>query len=295
MDLLRWIIFVIITLWIVWFLTGGQYSGKTGEPFLRPPAPLDTRETYGEIPLPLGISQGGSNNTDEDDSDDNKISSIFKGSINFQFGNPREKDFNKEYIVISASYNNTQPVNITGWKLKSALSGKNVTIGQGVYLPFSGIVNKEADIFLNPGDKAVIATGHSPKGVSFRLNTCTGYFEQFQNFTPALPQQCPRPANEEFKVGLGRLNDTCIDYIEQIPSCFAHIQAVPIGLSAECNEFINKNIHYNGCLQIHKNDSNFYKQEWRIFLKRDSELWKDRRETIKLLDTAGKTIDSLSY
>ena len=126
---------------------------------MRPPAPLDTGETYGEIPLPSGVTQGESGNANDGNLDDSQISSIFKGSINFQFGNPREKDFNKEYIVISASHNNTQPINITGWNLKSAISGKNVTIGHGVYLPFSGIVNKEADIFLNPGDKAVIATG----------------------------------------------------------------------------------------------------------------------------------------
>ena len=174
MDLLRWIIFILVILWIVWFLTGGQYSGQTGEPFLRPPAPLSTGETYGTLPISSGsIPEVGD---EKEDPTTRKIPSIFKGNISFQFGSPRAEDVNKEYIEIIASFNNTQPINITGWELKSAISGKSAKIGKGVYLPFSGIVNTEEDIFLNPGEKAVIVTGRSPKGVSFRLNTCTGYF-----------------------------------------------------------------------------------------------------------------------
>jgi len=295
MDLLRWIIFVLVILWVVWFLTGGPNSGKTGAPFLRPPAPLGTGEIYGDLPLPPGIAQREVSNINEDDTASNEVISIFKGSINLRFGNTRAKDARTEYVEVFASYNNTQPINITGWKLKSAVSGKSATIGRGVYLPFSGIINNEENIFLNPGDRAIITTGHSPKGVSFRLNTCTGYFEQYQDFNPTLSKQCPRPGDEDLPLGQGGLKDACIDYIERLPSCIAHTQALPIGTSPECSEYINKNIHYNGCIKIHKNDSDFYKPEWRIFLKRDSELWKEKRETIKLLDFTGKTIDSLSY
>jgi len=303
MDLLRWAVFIFAILWVIWFLTGGQYSGKTENPFLRPPSPLDTGETYGAVPLPSGTTTNTTTDTAtpdtkteaKEDSSVNKVLSTLKGSVNLRFGNARAEDARTEYVEIFASYNNTQPINITGWKLKSAISGKTVTIGSGVYLPFSGAVNREDNIFLNPGDRAIVTTGHSPKGVSFRLNTCTGYFEQFQDFTPALPQQCPRPGNEDLTINPGVLNDTCIDYIEQLPACFAHIKAIPFGFSAECSEYINKNIHYSGCLKLHKDDPGFYKTEWRIFLKRDAELWKQKRETIKLLDTKGKTIDSLSY
>lgn len=296
MELLRWFILLLAIFWVIWFLTGGPQSGNISQPFLRPPAPLDTGETYGELPLPPGVSPRDGNGADgRDSSDENKIPSIFKGNVGLQMGSPRATSAGEEYIEMFASYSNTQPVNITDWVLKSAITGRSATIGKGVYLPFSGLINTEENIFLNPGDRVIITTGHSKTGISFRLNTCTGYFEQFQDFTPALPQQCPRPIDENLSLGQGGLNDACVDYIEQIPACFAHIKAIPVGLSLECNEFINRNVHYNGCLALHKNDSNFYKQEWRIFLKKDAELWKEKRETIKLLDAEGKIIDSLSY
>ena len=297
MDLLRWAIFIIVALWIIWFLTGGPQSGFVSKPFLRPPAPIDTGELYGEPTLIPGFEQRSENKDGGEVAENGKKEpvSIFNGSVKLQSGNTYATGVNEEYVEVFASYNNKQPVNITGWTIKSAITGKSAIIPKGVYMPFSGVVNKEENIFLNPGDRAIITTGDSPKGVSFRLNTCTGYFEQFQDFTPMLPQQCPRPSDEKLPLGPNSLEDVCVKYIEQIPACVAHIQALPIGLSDGCNEYINKNIHYNGCLGLHKNDSDFYKPEWRIFLKRSEKLWKSERETIKLLDADGKTIDSLSY
>jgi hypothetical protein len=46
---------------------------------------------------------------------------------------------------------------------------------------------------------------------------------------------------------------------------------------------------------LHKNDEDFYDDEWRIYLGRGEELWKNRRETIILKDQAGKIIKEVSY
>ncbi len=294
MDLLKFTLFVLVLLWIGWFLVGGPERGKTGLPFLSPPAPLGTGEIYGPSTFIPGMSQtsGEGPATEED----KKTISIFEGSFSMQSGNARATNPNEEYIVITASYSNTQPVSITGWKLKSATSEAEVTIGKGVYLPSYGAINKEESVFLNPGDRAVISTGRAPNGISFRLNSCTGYFEQFQDFTPSLPRDCPYLGDETLPVsGPERLDETCVDYIKSIATCTAHVAAIPVGLNPECNDYINKNIHYNGCVSLHKNDANFYKSEWRLFLNRDAELWKQSRETIKLLDAQGKVIDSVSY
>lgn len=41
-------ILLLIALWIVWLIGGGPESETArGGPFLRPPAPIDTGETYG--------------------------------------------------------------------------------------------------------------------------------------------------------------------------------------------------------------------------------------------------------
>ncbi len=299
MDIVKFTIFLVVILWIGWFLIGGPQNQRTGLPFLKPPSPLDSGEIYGPSGssqfVPSGALGGNDISSGAEQSEDKKVVSIFEGSFALQSGNVYAEKPEEEYLVIYAAYNNTQPVSITGWKLKSGVSGTEAIIGKGAYLPFSGAVNKEEQIFLNPGDRATITTGRSPNGISFRLNTCTGYFEQFQDFIPSLAQECPYQRDEKLPIGPGQLNDACVRYIESLPQCFAHIAAIPIGLSPECSEYINKNIHYNGCMQAHKNDPNFYKPEWRIFLGRDTELWKQSRETIKLLDPQGKIIDSLSY
>jgi len=151
--------------------------------------------------------------------------------------------------------------------------------------------------FLSPGEKAIIVTGRSPKGVSFRLNICTGYFSQFQNFTPSLPKQCPLQRDEDYPTGPNGVTDICIDYLESIGRCETNVGSLPLLLASDpvCQEYISLNVHYGGCVNIHKNDSDFYKSEWRIFLGRGNALWKDRRETILLVDEEGKTVDSMSY
>ncbi len=293
MDLLRFTLLVLALMWLGWFLMGGPESGRVRNAFLKPPAPLNTGETYGP-----GISIGGVQGETKEPAEvpGTEPKSLFVDAVSIYVGNARAGNPQEEYIEIAASGSNTQPVNITGWKLKSATSENEAVIGTGVYLPFGETVNKEDKIFLNPGDRAIIATGESPRGISFRTNTCTGYFEQFQDFYPTLPKECPYQSDEvRARAETKTLGDACLDYLDTLPRCEAHVKAAPIGVSSACNDYINERIHYRGCLEVHKNDTSFYKKEWRIFLGKKEELWKERRETIKLLDTEGRIVTSVSY
>lgn len=49
MDLLKWFIGIMILLWLVWFFTGGpaRYEREHSGPYIKPAAPLDTGEKYG--------------------------------------------------------------------------------------------------------------------------------------------------------------------------------------------------------------------------------------------------------
>ncbi len=44
---LKWLIFFLIILWGVWYFTGQSANPSANDPFIKPPAPLDTGETYG--------------------------------------------------------------------------------------------------------------------------------------------------------------------------------------------------------------------------------------------------------
>ena len=224
-------------------------------------------------------------------------SSIRPDFVTLKTRRAKETNPDEEYIEIKADKKNKSPMKITGWKLK----GKNsidVLIGKGASYIYASIASQpQEDIYLKPGEKAVIATGASPLGTSFKLNKCAGYFEQFNEFTPELDTECPLLRDEEPPSGISN-NDQCLDYIDRVSSC-STVVSIPYKysskLSSSCQDYVLQNANYKTCLEKHKNDSDFYLPEWRIYIGRSEELWKKKRETITLYDDKNNIIDSKSY
>lgn len=282
---LIWVLAFLIILAIVWYYTGGpsRPSSISGL-FLNQPREQyseELRKTTEEIVSGTSAQPGAL--TPE---------SIYKSMVTLYAGyNAKQSDPQKEYVEIQASSQNDKPLHITGW----ALVGKNgldIKIGQGAYLAYSAQVNPQEDIFLKPGERAIIVAGQSPIGTSFRLNKCAGYFAQFQDFSPNLATDCPRPGTENNLPN--NLDNQCLDYLDRLPSCQMQI-SIPPGLSFNCQTYINDKINYKTCVELYKNDSDFYKPEWRVYLGRTEQLWKTERETIILKDENGKIIDWKSY
>ena len=67
------------------------------------------------------------------------------------------------------------------------------------------------------------------------------------------------------------------------------------GINYECSVFVAEHANYAGCIADHKNDKDFDQHEWRIYLKRNAELWANRHDDIQLLDSSGKLITEVSY
>lgn len=207
----------------------------------------------------------------------------------------KNKDPKKEYLKITVG-NLKAPVNVTGWTVKSLSSGVSVTIPKSTYLFFVNSPNSEQDIYLESKDVMYLTTGISPNGSSFKKNKCSGYLSQFQTFTPSLGTSCPRPRDEDLSsIPKTVNNDDCLEYIERFPSCRTQTKSTPANWSYECTNFIYTKINYSSCVDTHKNDADFYKNEWRVYLKRSERLWKDRREVIVLYDSLGKIVDTLEY
>lgn len=207
----------------------------------------------------------------------------------------KETSPDEEYLEIKADKKNKSPMKITGWKLKGK-TGLDIAIGKGASYIYASVASQpQEDIYLKPGEKAIVITGKSPLGTSFKLNKCSGYFEQFHEFTPELNTECPLLRDEELPSGL---NDNCLDYIDRVSSCQT-IVSIPykysFKLSSSCQDFVTQNANYKTCLEKHKDDSDFYLPEWRIYLERSGELWKKKRETIILYDDKNNIIDSQSY
>ncbi len=201
-----------------------------------------------------------------------------------------------EYIEIDVSQNANVPVDLTGWTLESDATGNASIIPKGTEVPVSGIVNAAQDIVLVPGERALVISGQSPIGGSFRDNKCIGYFSTFQNFSPPLPQNCPIPSNELSSFyGAGYIRDSaCINYVNTLSRCQVSLTP-PTNVSGTCQSFLIKYLNYNGCVEAHQNDADFEGNTWRIYLGRTNSMWRTKNEVVKLLDATGKTVDAFSY
>lgn len=302
---LVFVIMVIIALGFVWVFTGGPERARDQGVFIKPPAPLSTGETYGEINI--GNSQikvstnGGTSGSDTstEQAEINTSSSEFENKINIKSSStgPKKTSALTEYITLNASSRNKESISITGWQLESIISKKKVTIGGATEVYVSGLVNSEPPLRLAPGESVIISTGMSPIGASFKVNKCSGYLEQFQDFSPKLSKQCPRP-NDEFEEIVSSIPTTdlvCEDFVDDISRCEMELTAFPAGASSQCTEFVSDTLNYTGCVDNHRNDLNFFNDQWRVFLGRDTELWREKRETIRLIDNSGKVVDTYTY
>ncbi len=316
-DLLLFIGFLIV-LGIAWFVTGGPARSISHQGwFLSAPSPLGNAQDYNipHVPLPNAETESQNNTTPPPQT--NPVASIwdyffnyrvglgaaptpgtssYAQNVYFQQGNSMSADPTAEYVIIRTSPNLKTNLTITGWTVESAATGAKATIGNAAVIPYLGQVNSEGPISIGPNTSVYLTTGHSPNGTSFRLNECTGYFEQFQHFTPSLQRDCPRPEDELLRHPQTLAgNDTCDTFIRSIPQCTLTLTAIPGNVGSGCQDFILNDLSYSGCITAHKNDPNFYRSEWRVFLERDQELWKNTHDVIRLLDENGKLVGQVSY
>jgi hypothetical protein len=229
--------------------------------------------------------------------------SPFRGEVTLERSHARAEEPQREYLELRHSRGGERSATITGWTLTSPITGRSVTIGEAARIPLLGRVNVMGPVLLSSGERAYLLTGRSPNGISFLLNRCIGYFEQFQNFTPSLPRECPRIKDEPLPpshrpearaYGASSLEDACLDYIERVGECTVPV-SIPPTLSGACQEFVVETANYGACVDRHRSDERFFKDEWRLYFGRDEELWKEKREVIELRDSDGKLVDVVVY
>jgi len=207
---------------------------------------------------------------------------------------------NFEYIEIRADKNNVQPINISNWSVQSMISDVWIGIPQAAELYVSGEVNELQDIYLRPGERAIIATKQSPVGVSFRVNRCSGFLNDTQDFVPPLSTSCvnPRDIVPPSIENLQEYGASCVAFAENFGTC-EYITNKTLGfsnLSQKCLERIQPRLTYNYCSGIHGGDADFYdSKEWRIFLNQDDTIWRETYEIIRLLDENHHTVDVFTY
>ena len=212
----------------------------------------------------------------------------------------------QEYVLIQAASNNADAVPITGLTLRSAVNLTEAAIGRGWTLFFPGSTGEGEVVSLGPGERAYILSARAPIAMTaesppgrggFQLNACTGYFAQSRGIYPGLPIACPHPAQEPLPLPPNALSKACYNYLKTLRRCAVPPATVPTNLVADgsCQAHLFNKINYNQCVTYHKDEPNFYSGEWRLYLGRDTELWRDTEETGELLDMEGRLIDARAY
>ena len=66
-------------------------------------------------------------------------------------------------------------------------------------------------------------------------------------------------------------------------------------MTQECKYFLEHIMTEKGCVSRHRNDSDFFTGEWRLFLKSEDELWYGRDNVLYLLDERDLLVAVLVY
>ena len=220
--------------------------------------------------------------------------SPYRGQIGFnaQASTIQESDPRKEYLIIRTATTNTAPISMAGWSLQSALSGERVLVPQAADPFVMGVINTVVPTQLSPDSVAIIVSGASPVGVSFRENLCTGYMAELQHYIPNLDTaHCPDPITSLDSQSYG----SCSDYYITIARCHFPGIAARTGVSSECITLAANALSYNGCLSRHGQDHGFRSNSWRLYVAAGVELWRNSHDVIRLLDAQGQTVDVLTY
>lgn len=322
---LRTILLLFTALWLFWFYTGGpQRFEERQKPFLTTPATIGADEygvyrdpkskQYGSIPsIKIGSLVDNSTTTSDnkivEDEDgegsimttsetdttsiggnladtkyqgrdpytgelynstysglgDNKIESskeelsayrsLEKPIIRLTKSQVKTSDLlpqiNKSYIKIDFSSLNKSALKVTGLSIRDMFGKSSLILGAS-NLPYQGRINEESNVIIEPDSVVYIIEGHSPIGVSFRINKCIDHLARYQNFYP--------PLLFDVDGEQALLGDT-----------------------------------YNNCIDSHKDDLDFYSNDWRIYLKDKAKIWSDTGGLIRLMDRRGRSLASMFY
>ncbi len=207
-----------------------------------------------------------------------------------------ESDPTKEYIALNAASYSSASISISGWSLQSAVTGTRVIIPLGAAFFVLGSVNNLQPIVMAPGATAILTTGPSPVGISFQENTCTGYLNELQSFTPEISLRCPRSSGALpiTAANIRTYGEACIDFASSVEACHFP-SSIPDTLSPACRSFITSYFSYNGCVQTYQKSSKFSLPSWRIYFGSRGELWQNTHDVIRLLDEKGQVVDVLTY
>lgn len=193
-----------------------------------------------------------------------------------------------EYVVIKNV--GDKAVDITGFKIRNS-NNEDVIIPKAFRLPgFDATMND--DIILAPKKgEARINLGKQERHMNFLENICMEYYTQNTDFGVSLQGSCPEPAFSYLD-----FSEACQKKLDSLSSCRMPTQTDLKNLyDDQCIQFINAHYNYSGCVKDFKLRSDFYLNNWLVWMQRQTNFFKNYHEKVRLLDRENKVVAEYSY
>jgi len=212
------------------------------------------------------------------------------GKIEIDDAEIEEDNFKEEYLVLVNE--SEEAISVSGWTLESKTD--YTSIPQAIKnLSYSFSTKEYSDIILNHDDELIVSMGKSPNGINFRVNKCSGYFNNSYTFYPSLDENCPELDESEYS----HLKKTCRDFIEDLDKCEVpnYSSDHTVNGDSQCTSFLNAHFNYSGCYTDYYQDIDFFESEWRVFINKSVDIFNDYTDKIILKDNGGMVVDEYEY
>ena len=212
------------------------------------------------------------------------------GKVEIKSISYKREDYKEDYIVIRS--NSKTAINISGWTIQT--NKESINIPQGIKsLGYYFSTKEYSDIILDYKNEVIISMGKSPKGINFRVNKCSGYFNESSTFYPSLGKSCPVLKESEYS----HLKKTCRDFIKKISKCGVpdYTNNLDISVDSQCTSFLNDNFSYNKCYTNYYYDVDFLENKWRVFMNKSYDIFDNYNDKIILKDRGGLVVDKYVY
>ncbi|MFH0805503.1 MAG: hypothetical protein V1901_01265 [Patescibacteria group bacterium] len=212
------------------------------------------------------------------------------GKVDIKTVSVKRKDFKEDYLILRS--NNKEAININGWTIKT--NKEDIKIPQAIKnLGYSFSTTEYSDIILDYKDEVIISMGPSPKGINFKVNKCTGYFNESSVFYPSLNSSCPKLKESEYS----HLKQPCRDFIKKLGTCKTADYSTnwDISSDSQCTSFLNNNFNYSKCYANYRYDADFFESKWRVFMNKSNDIFDNYNDKIILKDRSGLVVDEYEY
>lgn len=224
--------------------------------------------------------------------------SPYKGKISISAVERFGQRADEEYVILrrggffSLAGSQEKPIDVTGWTISNRRSSESIPPAYNI----PEIDSSSQNILLPPGGELVVVSGAPSYSRSFRENSCIGYLNQSYSFRPALSNSCVDDSPDRSDLLARGFNGACLDTIQSLASCHTPQGPFLAGvIGTSCIDYMNENFSYVGCVKNFRDQKDFFKNTWRVQLRRNQKLFDSRHDRVILRDRQGLLVDEFEY